>query len=504
MNIADFLTTSADRVPDHPAIRFEDRTITYSALNRLVDECAAGLRGLGLKAGDFCILMMPDTPNWPIAYYAIAKVGAAVVPVNPVYRQRELAHIFRDSGATAFVGHSDYLAEAGPVLDTLPAITVRVADGKEKPEGFIAFNDCFIEGASFETWPTEPDDPWIIMYTSGTTGLPKGAVLTHHNLMSDAKAVAAVRHTEPKDVVFSVLPLFHCYGQTHSLNISIYLGLTIRMWSRFDADEVYAAIEEEDRCILYAVPTMVNRLVELAAVRPPRRSGLRFCISGGASLPVEILHRFEKAFHATIYESYGLTECAPTCVENPFGRTTKPGSIGLPIPPFRARIVDENDRDLPAGEVGELLIQGPGVMKEYLHQPAATEETLRGGWLHTGDLARMDEEGYIYIVDRKKEMIIRGGYNIYPREIEEVLYTHGDVVEAAIIGVPNVDLGEEVAAVVALRSGSTTTADELRAFVRERVAPYKYPRIIKILDELPKTSTGKILKRAITLEGKVK
>jgi long-chain acyl-CoA synthetase len=298
----------------------------------------------------------------------------------------------------------------------------------------------------------------------------------------------------------SVLPLFHIYGQTHALNISIYSGLTIRMWETFDAKEVLAAIEEEKSTILYAVPTMVNRLVELAATQPPQRASLRFCISGGASLPVEILHRFEKAFKATIYESYGLTEFSPTCVENPFGRPTRPGSIGLPIPGFQVRIVDDLDRDVPRGEVGELIVSGDAVMKGYLNQPEATAEALRGGWLHTGDLARMDEDGYIYIVDRKKEMIIRGGYNIYPREIEEVLYTHKDVLEAAVMGVPHADLGEDVAAAVVLRPGATTSPEELRQYVKDRVAPYKYPRIVKFLNELPKTAAGKIFKRGISLK----
>ncbi|MBW1850610.1 MAG: AMP-binding protein, partial [Deltaproteobacteria bacterium] len=252
---------------------------------------------------------------------------------------------------------------------------------------------------------------------------------------------------------------------------------------------------------LYAVPTMVNRLVELAVNKPPKRSSLRFCISGGASLPVEILHRFEKAFDTTIYESYGLTEFSPTCVENPFGKPTRPGSIGLPIPPFKARIVDKNDNDVTNGEVGELIVSGDAVMKEYLNKPEATAEALRGGWLHTGDLARMDKDGYIYIVDRIKELIIRGGYNIYPREIEEVLYTHPGVLETAVLGIPHTDLGEEVAAVVVKRPGMEVSADEIRQFVRERVAPYKYPRVVRFVDELPKTAAGKILKRAIKIEG---
>jgi len=319
--------------------------------------------------------------------------------------------------------------------------------------------------------------------------------------MSDAMVSASVRHTKSDDVVLSVLPLFHIYGMTHPLNVSIYLGLTIHMWTSFDAAEVMAAIEEEENTIFYAVPTMVNRLVELVKNKPPKRSSLRFCISGGASLPVEILHRFEKAFDTTIYESYGLTEFSPTCVENPFGRPTRPGSIGLPIPPFKARIVDENDNDVQSGEVGELIVSGDAVMKEYLNKPEATAEALRGGWLHTGDLARMDKDGYIYIVDRIKELIIRGGYNIYPREIEEVLYTHPGVLETAVLGIPHSDLGEEVAAVVVKRPGTEVSEDELRQYVRERVAPFKYPRVVRFVDELPKTAAGKILKRAIKIEG---
>jgi long-chain acyl-CoA synthetase len=272
------------------------------------------------------------------------------------------------------------------------------------------------------------------------------------------------------------------------------------MWDHFDAGEVIHAIEQEESTILYAVPTMINRLVELATDSPPKRSSLRFCVSGGASLPVEVMRRFENLFGTWIMEGYGLTECSPTCLENPPGKT-RPGSIGFPVPGFEARIVDENDVDVPPGEVGELLISGPGVMKEYLNQPEATATTLRGGWLHTGDLARQDEDGYTYIVDRKKEMIIRGGYNVYPREIEEVFYSHPNVVDVAVLGLPNVDLGEEVGAAVVLRPGAETTPEELRQYVKERVAPYKYPRVIKLVEELPRNASGKVLKREISLVG---
>lgn len=500
MNLADFLTNTKDRIPDHPAIRFEGETITFAEMNGRVDALANGLISLGLRPGDVCVLMMPSSLNWAVIYYALAKLGAVVVPVNFLYRQRELEYMFRDSGARAFVGHSDYLKEAAPVMDSMPRMELCIAEGENLPAGFTSLKELFEEGQDFPTYQTQPDDPLCVIYTSGTTGEPKGAVLTHKGLMNDAIAVAKVRHYEPEDIILSVLPLFHIYGMTHPLNISIYLGLTVRMWTSFDAEAVMAAIEEEKSTIFYAVPTMVNRLVELAKNRPPKRSSLRFCISGGASLPVEILHRFEKAFDTTIYESYGLTEFSPTCVENPFGRETRPGSIGLPIPPFKLRVVDENDKDVPAGEVGELIVSGDAVMKEYLNKPEATAEALTGGWLHTGDLARMDEDGYIYIVDRKKELIIRGGYNIYPREIEEVLYTHPGVLEAAVIGVPHSDLGEEVAAVIVLRPGAEVTADQLRQYVRDRVAPYKYPRLVRFVDELPKTAAGKIMKRGIKLE----
>jgi long-chain acyl-CoA synthetase len=500
MNLANFLTDTAQRIPDHTAIRFAGQSISFSEMNQKVDRLAHGLSRLGLRAGDVCVLMMPSSLSWALVYYALAKLGAIVVPVNFLYRRGELEHIFADSGARAFIGRADYLQEAMGVMDSLPQIDLRIAEGDNLPAGMIPLAGLFAEAGDFKTFPTGDDDPFAVIYTSGTTGRSKGAVLTHKSLMSDAQAVARVRYTEPQDIVLSVLPLFHIYGQTHALNISIYCGLTIRMWETFDAEKVLMAIEEEASTILYAVPTMVNRLVDLAMTRPPKRSSLRFCISGGASLPVEVLHRFEKAFQAIIYESYGLTEFSPTCVENPFGRPTRPGSIGLPIPGFRVRIVDEQDQDVARGKVGELLVSGDAVMKGYLNQPEATAEAMRGGWLHTGDLARMDEDGYIYIVDRKKEMIIRGGYNIYPREIEEILYKHKDVLEAAVMGVPHADLGEDVAAAVVLRPGAKTTPEELRLYVKDRVAPYKYPRIIKFLDELPKTAAGKIFKRGIKLE----
>jgi long-chain acyl-CoA synthetase len=497
MNLTSLLANTAARRPHHPAIRFQDQTVTYAQLNHRVDSLAAGLSRAGLRPGDVCVLMMPNSIDWVTVYYALARLGSVVLPVNFLYRMGELQHIFRDSGARAFIGHTAYLEEAGRVMSGLPAIDIRVAVGGSAA-GFTPLQALFDDHGAFPAYPAQDDEPLAMIYTSGTTGLPKAAVLTHRNLTSNAMTVADMRHTEPEDVVLGVLPFFHIFGQTSTLNASIYLGLTVRLWVHFEAQEVFAAVEEERSSILIAVPTVFNRLAEMAMANPPRRSSLRFCVSGGASLPVEVLRRFESLFRTTIYEGYGLTECSPVCVENPYGRSTHPGSIGVPIPGFEARVVDEGDRDVRQGEVGELIVRGPGVMKGYLHQPEATEEALAGGWLHTGDLARQDENGYIYIVDRKKDLVIRGGYNVYPREVEEVLYTHPAVSEAAVLGVPHPDLGEEVAALVVMRPGTHATPDEIRAFVRERLAPYKVPRLVKWVKELPKSATGKILKRAIS------
>lgn len=501
MNLSDFLRDSATRFPDRVALRFGKDEVSFAEFDREVDSLIRGLESLGIGKGDTCVLMMPNCVSWAVIYYALARLGALVVPVNPVYRRGELEHIFRDSGARAFFGHVDFLEEAVSVMEALPDIDVRVVGGDEAPEGYLALGGISrLAGESLPPPDTSAEDPLAVIYTSGTTGLPKGAVLTHGNLMSDVIAVAGLRIHEPGDVVLTALPLFHIYGQTHALNLSIYSGLTLRFWDRFDPSEIIKAIEEEESVVLYAVPTMINRLVELASANPPKRSSLRFCVSGGASLPLQVFRRFEELFDTWIMEGYGLTECSPTCLENPPGRS-RIGSVGFPIPGFRARVVDDKDNDVHPGEVGELIIQGPGVMKGYLNQPEATAETLRGGWLHTGDLARQDEDGYLYIVDRKKEMIIRGGYNVYPREVEEVLYSHPAVLEAAVLGVPHDDLGEEVAAAVVLKPGQEASEEELRAFVKERIAPYKYPRLIKFVEELPRNSAGKVLKREISLNG---
>lgn len=501
MNIAQLLLEGVKKRGSYPAVHFGAQTVTYDELNLRVDRLTHGLVQRGIQSGDVCVLMMPNSIEWIVVYFALAKVGAVVLPVNPLYREGELIHIFSDSGARVFIGHKDYLEHPCLAMKKLPKMNLRIAKGITGKKGFHALDEISVgeKEDAFPVYPVEDDDTWAIIYTSGTTGLPKGAMLSHGNLTSNAMTVAGLRTTDPNDVVLGVIPLYHIYGQTCVLNAALYPGLTIRLWPQFDDKELFDAIETEKSSILLGVPTILNRLLALSDNRPPKRSGLRFCISGSASLPADILNRFQETFQTVIYEGYGLTECSPVCIENPHGQPTRPGSIGIPIPGFEARVVNEEDEDISLGEVGELIVRGPGVMKGYINQPETTAQTLRNGWLHTGDLARMDEDGYFYIVDRKKDMIIRGGYNVYPREIEEVLYTHPAVAEAAVVGIPHPDLGEEVAAAVVFRQGEQLSAEALQQYVKERVAPYKYPRKIHLMDELPKSHTGKILKRAIKL-----
>jgi long-chain acyl-CoA synthetase len=499
MNLAEYLEHSAKKHPDKVAIRHEGRQVTFRELDQTCNRLARGLAALGLSPGERCVVMMPNGIQSVTVYYALAKLGAVVIPVNFLYKVHELSHIFSDSGPKAFIGAAAHLDEPRKVLKGMksgPAIRLAL-DAANDPD-FQDLDRAYSDTAVFSTHGTQDHDTFNILYTSGTTGVPKGVMLSHRNLGRNAKIVAEMRgYIEPDTVVIGVLPLFHIYGITSVMNVSMYLGLTIQLFSHFEPERVIETIEEENHTLFFGVPTMINRMIQVASEKPPRRSSLKFCISGGASLPVEFIKRFETLFSTKIHEGYGLTEC-PVCVENPYGRPTKPGSIGQPIPEFAAKVVDEAGKEVPVGQPGELIVKGPGVMKGYLNREKETAETLKDGWLHTGDIARSDEEGFLYIVDRKKELVIRGGFNVYPREVEEVLYQIPEVLEAAVYGVPHKDLGEEIAAVVVLKEGARIDEKGIQAYVKERVAPYKYPRIIKLVQEvLPKSGSGKILKKEV-------
>ena len=498
MNLCEYLESSARKHPHKIVVRHEGALLTYAELNSRCNRLANGLQGLGLSPGDRCVVMMPNHIEVITVYYALTKLGVVIVPVNFLFKQHELTHIFTDAQPKAFIGAEPYLDEIRRLFNDGTTPSIRLAQGIADDPLFMDLTAAYTDKDRFERYPADDDDTLKILYTSGTTGVPKGVMLTHGNLASEARILAEMRGAmDPDTVVIGVLPLYHVYGITSVLNVSLYLGLTVELFTQFDPQKVIRVAGEENHTILFAVPTMYNRLIEIASQNPPARSSLKFCISGGASLPVEFIHRFETLFNTKMYEGYGLTE-APVCVENPYGGLTKPGSIGLPITEFSAKIVDLNGNEVPPGERGELLIKGPGVMKGYLNRPAETQATIKNAWLYTGDIARKDDDQYIYIVDRKKDLIIRGGYNVYPREIEEVLYQIPEILEAAVIGVADADLGEEIAAVVVLKERAQIDTQTIQAYVKERVAPYKYPRIIDIISApLPKSGTGKILKKEI-------
>ena len=498
MNLAQYLENSARNYPDKTVVRYGRQSITFDELNTNCNRLANGLKELGLAAGDHCMVMLPNSIEVITIYYALAKMGAVIVPVNYLFKKHELAYILSDAKPKAFIGAVPYLEEFHQTIQDGFEPALKIVVGGETSGDFIDLKRVYSGKNDFELYPVQGSDALTILYTSGTTGVPKGVILTHENHAAEARILAEMRgKQDPGVVVIGVLPLYHIYGITSVINVSIYSGFTIELLAHFDPAEVIEIVQAEAQTILFAVPTMYNRLIQVASEKPPKRSSLKFCVSGGSSLPVEFLTRFENLFNTRIYEGYGLTE-APVCVENPFGGLTKPGSIGLPITEFSAKIVDIDGKEVAPGDNGELVIKGPGVMKGYLNRPQETSETIREGWLYTGDIACWDEEGYIYIVDRKKDLVIRGGYNVYPREIEEVIYQIPEILEVAVIGVAHQDLGEELAAVVVLKEGAELDPDAIRQYVKERVAPYKYPRIIEIVPEaLPKSGTGKILKKEI-------
>jgi long-chain acyl-CoA synthetase len=489
-NLASLLTDSAARFPERTAIKLDDAELTYAQLDGASAHLAGLLAERGFEPGDRVGVMLPNVPYFPVVYYGILRAGGVVVPMNVLLKEREVAYYLGDSGAKLLFAWADFADDARPGAQAAGAEPVEVAPGFEAQIGAAPARPGLADVAD--------EDTAVILYTSGTTGKPKGAELTHANLYVNArtKGETLIQLTED-DVILGALPLFHSFGQTAAMNAGLMAGARLSLLARFDPVKALAMMERDRVSVFLGVPTMYNAMLAVPAAERPDTSSLRVCIAGGASLPVEILRAFEQQFDVTILEGYGLSETSPVASFNHPDRERKPGSIGTPIRDVQMRVVDEDDNELPAGEVGEIVIKGPNVMKGYWQRPDATAEAMRGGWFHSGDLAKEDEDGYFFIVDRKKDLIIRGGYNVYPREVEEVLYEHPAVAEAAVVAMPHDELGEEVGAAVALKDGAEATPEELQAFVKERVAAYKYPRHVWLVPELPKGPTGKILKREI-------
>ena len=489
------LVASKERHPDRIALRCDDLQFTYTQFDDAAARVATLLEQAGIEPGDRVGVMLPNTPAFAIVFYGIMYRGAVAVPMNPLLKSREVSYYLSNSGAKALFATPAFGDEATAGAAEVGAQCWLVDDAAlMKLIADLPAQDSPVQRGD--------DDVAVILHTSGTTGKPKGAMLTHGNLIRNCDvSVRTLAEIGPDDVVMGCLPLFHVFGLTCGLNGTVLAGGMLTLIPRFDPRKALEVIERDAVTVFEGVPTMYSALLSVAdEAKPGATSSLRICISGGAAMPVQVLTDFEKAFGCTVLEGYGLSESSPAAAFNHPRRPRKVGSIGTPIEGVQMRVVDLDGVEVPQGDVGEIQIRGHNVMKGYWNLPDATKATItEDGWLNTGDVGKVDEDGYFYIVDRTKDMIIRGGYNVYPREIEEVLYEHPDVAEAAVIGIPHDSLGEEVGAAVALKKDAAVTADELRDYVKDRVAAYKYPRRVWLIDELPKGPTGKVQKRDITV-----
>jgi long-chain acyl-CoA synthetase len=490
-SLAENLIAAARRHPERPALRLDGTAISYAEFDENTARVAALLLERGLEPGDRVGIMLPNVPEFAIAYYGVLRAGGVVVPMNVLLKRREVAFYLGDAQAKLiFAWHAMAdAAIAGAAEAGAECVVVEPSEFAEMIASAEPVGEITERAAG---------DTAVILYTSGTTGKPKGAQLTHANLSVNADVSRLLFSLEPDDVVLGALPLFHAFGQTCGLNAAVAAGASLALIPRFDPGHALEVIEEHRVTVFEGVPTMYAALLHHPERDRFDASTLRVCVSGGAALAVELLREFERQFGCVILEGYGLSETSPVACFNHPDRERKPGSIGTPVEGVELKLVDLHRRDAAPGEAGEIAIRGHNVMKGYWNRPESTAEAIDAdGWFYSGDIARIDADGCYFIVDRKKDLIIRGGYNVYPREIEEVLYEHPAVREAAVVGIPHSDLGEEVAAAVALRPGMRVTEAEIRDYVKTNVAAYKYPRQVWFVDELPKGPTGKILKREI-------
>lgn len=507
MNLSFQLHETAKRLPTKTAYHFLSQSSTYAELDGAVTKFASGLEKLGLQKGDHVALLLGNSPHFVISLYGAMRLGVTVIPINPIYTPDEIGYILNNGDVKAVIMLDMLLPLAEKMHHLLPKVenfivceTGQASSNLEESSvsaKLKSFTSVVGSGElNFKGPELDEEETAIILYTSGTTGKPKGAMLSHKNLYSNASDVGEYLRMNESDRVITALPMFHVFCLTVALNAPLITGATILIVPKFSPKEVFQLAKEHEATVFAGVPTMYNFLFQYPEGNPEDLKSLRLCISGGASLPVALLKNFEQKFSVMISEGYGLSEASPVTCFNPLDRPRKAGSIGTSIIHVENKIVNELGEEVAVGEVGELVVRGPNVMKGYYKLPEETDATLRDGWLYTGDLAKVDEEGYFYIVDRKKDMIIVGGYNVYPREVEEVLYSHPDVVEVAVLGVPDPNFGEAVRSYVVSKNPDLTEA-QLLDYCAEHLAKYKLPTAIEFIDELPKNTTGKILRRAL-------
>ena len=494
LNLGTILSASAEQTPDNIALRIEDVSISYGQLHRAAAGIAAGLRERGIQPGDKVALLVPNVPEFTMAYFGILYAGATVVPINVLAAAPEVAYFLEDSGSRLLIVHPlfEKPGRAGAGEREVPVITA----GGEGPDSLAALAASEpVDGPH----ATGADSTAVILYTSGTTGHPKGAELTHSNLfLNCAVVVPRLVEIKPEELrALATLPLFHSFGQTVIQNATLAAGGSISLLPRFEPEAAFKIIESHGITLFAGVPTMYFALLHFPGADAHDISSLSLCMTGGAPMPVEVMNSWEEKYRVPILEGFGLSETSPIASFGVMDKPRKAGSIGYPVWGVDLAIMDEDDKPQPDNERGEICIRGHNIMSGYLNRPEATKEAMKNGWFHSGDIGYRDGDGCYWIVDRKKDMILRGGFNVYPREVEEVLYQHEAIVEAAVVGIEHESHGEEVKAVIALAAGAEISEADVIAFCKERLAAYKYPRIVEIIDELPKGPTGKILKREL-------
>jgi len=498
MNITEILQKTARRLPDKMAFYFDDQGTTYKDLQNLAESCALGLQRIGVKKGDRVAIFAPSSLEFIIAWFGAVRLGAVVIPVNIMLKARESKYILENAEVHTLIVHQSQVDMVNSFRSSLPFLKNSVVVGKQPPAGSRGFTDL-ISGRPSRAMMVAcaPNDTATMIYTSGTTGFPKGAMITHANLYSNVQGIIEALHLDENMIRVSVTPLFHAMGLTVNMLAVTTLGATAIIQAKLDFEEFLKANEKYRATMISGAPALHYLLAYDPRTEKYDLSSWKVAMSGSAALPVEILKKFEEKFKIPMIEAYGLTEVTTAATANPFSGVRKPGSVGLPLRDLEVKIFDDQDRDVPVGEVGEIVIRGPAVMKGYYNNPQATAETLRGGWLHTGDLGKMDEDGYVYILDRKKDMIICSGYNVYPREIEELLHTHPAVLEAAVIGIPDPKRGESPMAFIIPRPGAKVTEPELIQFCRDNLAAYKAIKAVKFVEEFPRNPNRKVLKREL-------
>ncbi|OIK14184.1 long-chain fatty acid--CoA ligase [Bacillus sp. MUM 116] len=493
MELKELLETNTAQFGEYPFLYFKEKHYTNVETKNYADCLAAGLRKLGIAKGDRVMVVMPNCPEVLFAYQGISRAGAIIVPIMFTLHTKEIQYIAHNSGAKAVITSSQVLEKIEKALEELPVKPLIIAADQPSNTNLLNFYDVMEDLIQDQMdRNTNEEDTAVILYTSGTTGNPKGVMLTHKNLYSNALNSAKHSGTE-RGTTLGVLPLAHVYGLTVS-NISYLTGSSIVVFSQFDIKEVFRAIEQFKVKTFSAVPAMIHAMVSYPDAKRFDTSSLESVGSGSAPFPVALLHAFEEKFGAVVYEGYGLSEAAPVVTAHRKGLVIKPGSVGVPIPGVKVKVVDDLGVELPIGEVGELIVRGNNVTPGYYQIPEESMRVLKEKWLHTGDMARIDDEGYVYIVDRKKDLIIRGGFNVYPRDVEEILNAHEEVFEAAVVGVPDERMGEEMVACVVKKSGSRVSEYELIRHCQFHLAKNKTPRKVIFLESLPRNGVGKILK----------